>query len=207
MVSLESHVSMTMRPLVFATSNPHKIHEVRQMVSNTDIQLLDLKDIGCEIEIPETSETVEGNAIQKAQFVFEHYAMDCFAEDTGLFVDALNGEPGVHSARYAGPKREAKANMKKLLKKLKNHMDRKAHFLTVIACILEGKIHLFRGRVDGTIISETQGDKGFGYDPVFRPSGHMETFGQLDEQAKNKISHRAKAMESFIAFLRELNKK
>ena len=186
--------------LVFASNNLNKIKEI-QSILNGSIQLLSLEDIGCHEEIPETADTIEGNAILKANYVTEKYGYDCFADDTGLEVKALNGEPGVYSARYAGEQKNADDNMNKLLDALKNENDRSAQFKTVIALNLNGAQHLFTGLAKGTITLNKTGNHGFGYDPIFQPVNYNETFAELSADVKNKISHRAKATEQLIDFL------
>jgi XTP/dITP diphosphohydrolase len=191
--------------LVFATHNQHKVAEVQSLLPK-NISILSLNDIGCHAEIPETQETLEGNAILKANFVTEHYGYDCFADDTGLLVDALNGEPGVLSARYAGEEKNTEANINKLLQALLNHNNKKAHFKTVIALNLKNELFLFEGKAQGEIISERRGNKGFGYDPIFKPNGFEETFAELSMDIKNTISHRGKAMQQLINFLEKAEK-
>ena len=186
--------------LVFATNNQHKVNEVQSLLPET-ITVLSLKDIGCTEDIPETQPTIEGNAIQKAEYVKEHYGYDCFADDTGLEVHALNGVPGVFSARYAGSQRNADDNMNKLLENLADKKDRSAQFKTVIALILNGKQHTFTGICKGTIIHEKRGDQGFGYDPVFMADGFTETFAQISLKEKNRVGHRGKAVQKLIDFL------
>lgn len=186
--------------LVFASNNLNKIKEI-QSILNGSIQLLSLEDIGCHEEIPETADTIEGNAILKANYVTQKYGYDCFADDTGLEVVALNGEPGVYSARYAGEQRNADDNMNKLLGALKDKSDRSAQFKTVIALNLNGTQHLFTGIAKGKIVLEKTGNHGFGYDPIFQPENYSETFAELSSDIKNKISHRAKATQQLIDFL------
>jgi XTP/dITP diphosphohydrolase len=188
--------------LVFATNNQHKVNEVQSLLPET-ITVLSLKDIGCTEDIPETQPTIEGNAIQKAQYVKKHYGYDCFADDTGLEVTALNGEPGVFSARYAGSQRNADDNMNKLLENLANKKDRTAQFKTVIALILNGKQHTFTGICQGAIIHEKRGDQGFGYDPIFMADGFTETFAQISLEEKNRVGHRGKAVQKLIDFLQQ----
>lgn len=183
--------------LVFATHNSNKLHEV-QLLMPKHITLLSLEDIGCTEEIPETSETLEGNAKLKADFVTKNYGMPCFADDTGLLVDTLNGKPGVYSARYAGEQKNADDNMNKLLEALKGEENRSAHFKTIIALNLPNESYFFEGTVQGNITTEKLGDGGFGYDPIFRPEGYQETFAQLSIEIKNKISHRGKALQKLI---------
>lgn len=186
--------------LVFASNNLNKIKEI-QSILNGSIQLLSLEEIGCFEEIPETADTIEGNAILKANYVTEKYGYDCFADDTGLEVTALNGEPGVYSARYAGEQKNADDNMNKLLETLKDKLDRSAQFKTVIALNLNGEQYLFTGLAKGKITFEKTGNQGFGYDPVFQPENYSETFAELSSEIKNKISHRAKATQQLIDFL------
>lgn len=190
--------------LVFATNNANKVKEVQSLLPDT-ITILSLKDIGCEEDIPETQPTIEGNAIQKAQYVKKHYGYDCFADDTGLEVHALKGEPGVFSARYAGPQRNANDNMNKLLNELQDKEDRSAHFKTVVALILNEQQYTFEGICEGTIIKEKKGDKGFGYDPIFMADGFTETFAQISLAEKNRVGHRGKAVQKLIDFLSKKN--
>lgn len=187
--------------LVFATNNAHKLSEIRQILGNR-IEICSLADIGCNDDIPETAETLEGNALIKARWVKERYGYDCFADDTGLEVTALGGRPGVHTARYAYPDRhDPKANTLKLLSELSAAADRTARFRTAIALIKDGCEHLFEGIVEGTIATEERGTEGFGYDPVFIPEQTGKTFAQLGVDVKNRISHRARAVEKLAAFL------
>lgn len=186
--------------LVFASNNKNKIKEI-QSILNGNIQLLSLEDIGCLEEIPETASTIEGNAILKANYVSQKYGYDCFADDTGLEVNALNGEPGVYSARYAGEQKNADDNMNKLLNSLIDKNDRSAQFKTVIALNLKGEQKLFTGLATGNITLTKAGNHGFGYDPIFQPENHRETFAELSSDIKNKISHRAKATQQLIDFL------
>jgi XTP/dITP diphosphohydrolase len=185
--------------LVFATNNKNKILEVQQLLPPT-IEIISLESIGCFEEIPETADTIEENAIMKANYVNQKYGYDCFADDTGLEVDALNGAPGVYSARYAGEQRNADDNMNKLLEALINKTDRNAQFKTVIALNINGQQHLFSGISRGEITLEKTGNQGFGYDPIFQPDGFSETFAQLSMEKKGEISHRGKATEQLIAF-------
>ena len=186
--------------LVFASNNKNKIKEI-QSILNGSIQILSLEEIGCHEEIPETADTIEGNAVLKANYVTEKYGYDCFADDTGLEVTALNGAPGVYSARYAGEHKDSNDNMNKLLEALKNESDRSAQFKTVIALNQNGSQHLFTGIAKGNIILNKTGNHGFGYDPVFQPENYTETFAELASEIKNKISHRAKATQQLIDFL------
>ena len=188
--------------LVFASNNKNKILELQSMLPET-ITILSLESIGCFEDIPETADTIEGNAIQKANYVTEKFGYDCFADDTGLEVDSLNGDPGVFSARYAGKQRNADDNMNKLLEALLDKNNRKAQFKTVIALNFNGKQHLFTGIAKGEITLEKIGNQGFGYDPIFQPEGFPETFAQLSLEIKNKISHRGKATQQLIHFLKE----
>ena len=186
--------------LVFASNNKNKIKEI-QSILNGSIQILSLEEIGCHEEIPETADTIEGNAILKANYVTEKYGYDCFADDTGLEVATLNGEPGVYSARYAGEQKNADDNMDKLLKLLIDKEDRSAQFKTVIALNLNGEQHLFTGLAKGNITLYKTGNHGFGYDPIFKPENYDETFAELSSDTKNKISHRAKATQQLIDYL------
>ncbi len=189
--------------LVFATNNTHKLKEVRAMLGQ-EMELLSLRDINCHADIPETGNTLEENALQKAMYIKEHFNMNCFADDTGLEVEALNGEPGVYSARYAGGEgHDSAANMKKLLEKLKGIENRRARFRTVIALIRDGQTFYFEGIVNGKITTQLHGEGGFGYDPIFIPEGYEQTFAELGE-VKNTISHRARAVEKLVKFLQEL---
>lgn len=187
--------------IVFASNNKNKITEIQQLLPKT-IELLSLEDIGCLEEIPETADTIEGNAILKADYVTKKYGFDCFADDTGLEIEALNGEPGVYSARYAGEQRSSEDNMNKVLTGLATKNNRKAYFKTVITLNYKGKQHLFTGIANGTITNEKSGDKGFGYDPIFQPDGYHETFAELPIAIKNKISHRGLAVQKLIHFLK-----
>ena len=204
-----------MKKIVFATNNAHKLSEIRQILGER-IEVLSLNDIGCHADIPETADTLKGNALQKAEYVATHYHIDCFADDTGLEVDALGGAPGVHSARYAGGEgHDSEANMRKLLAELGENNNRKARFRTVIALIeleddesTEFPLHFnntkfFEGIVEGQITRERHGDKGFGYDPIFQPDGYEQTFAELGMEIKNRISHRARAVEKLVRYLSE----
>ena len=190
--------------LVFATNNKNKIIEVQQLLPES-IEILSLEDIGCTEDIPETEHTIEGNAKLKANYVTQKYGYDCFADDTGLEVEILNGEPGVYSARYAGENCNANDNMDKLLNALTNETNRKAQFKTVIALNINQQQRLFTGIARGKIITEKTGDLGFGYDPIFQPEGYQKTFAQLSLEVKNTISHRAKATQESISFLNTRN--
>ena len=191
-----------MTKIVFATNNSHKLAEIRAMLPQ-GIDVLSLADINCHVDIPETADTLEGNALQKAQFIYENYGYDCFADDTGLEVDALDGAPGVHTARYAGEQHDTEANTDKLLSELKEKNSRRARFPTIIALIEKGEVHLFEGVVDGEIATERRGADGFGYDPVFIPEDTGKTFAELGVSVKNKISHRARAVCKLMNYLRE----
>lgn len=202
--------------IVFATNNPNKLQEIRDILGER-FEIVSLQDIGCHEDIPETGDTLQENALQKAMYVAEHYGLDCFADDTGLEVEALDGKPGVHSARYAeGTDHDSEANMRKLLRELHGKNNRKARFRTVIALLQHPKnqpkenventfaapeIHYFEGRVDGLIAEEKRGDAGFGYDPLFIPNGYSQSFAELGETIKNHISHRAQAVEKLAEYL------
>ncbi len=190
------------KKLVVATNNAHKLEEIAAILGN-EMELLSLKDIQCFADIPETADTLEGNARQKAMYIYENYGMDCFADDTGLEVEALNGAPGVYSARYAGDGHDSEANMQKLLHELQGKKNRKAQFRTAICLIQEGKEYLFEGIVKGEIIGEKRGGAGFGYDPIFVPEGYEQTFAELGNDIKNTISHRARAVEKLCSFLKK----
>ena len=190
-----------MRKIIFATNNAHKLSEV-QAVLGEEFTLVTLHECGITEDIPETADTLEGNALQKARYVFEKTGADCFADDTGLEVDALNGAPGVHSARYATDGHDFAANNHLLLKNLEGVTERTARFRTVIALILDGKEYTFEGRVEGTIAEEECGAEGFGYDPLFVPSGEIITFAQMSAEAKNAISHRGRAVAELVKFLK-----
>lgn len=186
--------------LVFATHNPHKFEEVKAMMP-AHIELVSLTDIGCHDDIPETADTIEGNASLKAQYVTKHFGLDCFADDTGLEIDALDGAPGVYSARYAGPEKDAQANMNLVLENLRDATNRSARFKTVIA-LIEGAAELqFPGICEGAIIDGPRGDGGFGYDPIFQPSGYEQTFAEISSEEKATIGHRGKAIRALIAYL------
>ena len=188
------------RRIVFATNNVHKLQEIRAMIPE-GIKLLSLADIGCHADIPETADTLEGNALIKARYVAEHYGMDCFADDTGLEVEALGGAPGVHTARYAGEAHDTDANIDKLLAELADKDNRKARFRTAIAFIVQQEEHLFEGILEGEIAPVRRGTDGFGYDPVFIPEGTGKTFAELGSDIKNRISHRALAVNQLIEYI------
>lgn len=187
--------------LVFASNNKNKIKEIQLLVPNA-IHILSLEDIGCTEEIPETADTIEGNAILKANYVTENYGYDCFADDSGLEVDALNGEPGVYSARYAGEPKDDDKNIEKLLENLNDATNRKANFKTVICLNRKGEQHLFTGIINGTLINEKIGTNGFGYDPIFVAENYTKTFAELTIEEKSSISHRGIAVRQLVAFLR-----
>ena len=186
--------------IVFATNNAHKLQEIRAMMG-TAVRVMSLEDIGCHADIPETGTTLEENALMKARYIKDNYGYDCFADDTGLEVRALDGEPGIYSARYAGEGHDSEANMTKLLCNLKDKDDRRARFRTVIALIQGSSQHLFEGIVEGTIIRERRGEGGFGYDPIFVPDGYDKTFAELGGDIKNTISHRARATRKLADYL------
>ncbi|HQN93994.1 MAG TPA: non-canonical purine NTP diphosphatase [Prolixibacteraceae bacterium] len=190
-----------MMKLVFATNNQHKIYEVRNMLGE-NFELVSLDDIGCTEEIAETSKTLEGNASQKAHYIYDNYGLNCFADDTGLEVEALGMAPGVYSARYAGPQRNSIDNMNRLLAELDKIKNRKARFRTVISLIINGNEMLFEGIVDGEILHQPIGQLGFGYDPIFRPEGFSTSFAEMDLVLKNSISHRGRAFEKLIHYLK-----
>ena len=191
--------------LVFATNNAHKLEEIRAILGNS-IEILSLADIHCHADIPETADTLEGNARQKSRYVYEHYGLDCFADDTGLEVESLGGAPGVYSARYAdGQGHDSQANMNKLLKEMEEKNDRKAQFRTIISLIEKGEERQFEGIVKGQITREKRGESGFGYDPIFQPDGYETTFAELGSDIKNRNSHRARAVAALCDYLRKNN--
>jgi len=192
-----------MRKIVFATNNQHKLSEIRDILGN-DFEVVSLKELGFNEEIPETGDTLADNASQKSHFIFDRYRVDCFSDDTGLEVEALNGAPGVYSARYAGEDCSYDDNVNKLLRELGDSGNRKAAFKTVISLLLDGKEYLFEGRVDGVITTDKRGSGGFGYDPVFLPDGYDQTFSEMSAELKNKISHRGRATAKLVAFLKAL---
>ena len=191
-----------MKKLVFATNNPYKIKEVQAMLPS-DIQLFSLKTIGCQEDIPETADTIEGNAILKAQYIKNNYGYNVFADDTGLEIETLNYEPGVRSARYAGEHKNSLDNMNLVLQKMKGKTNRKARFKTIFALYIDNKLHLFEGIIQGVIAQNPKGSNGFGYDPIFIPDGYEQTFAEISNQEKNKISHRAKATQQLVSFLEQ----
>jgi XTP/dITP diphosphohydrolase len=202
---LPSDITYRIMEIVFATNNEHKLKEINHLLG-TSFRILSLIDLNINEDIPENEPTLEGNAIHKARYVFDKTGRDSFADDTGLEIDSLGGMPGVHSARFAGEQKNSEANIKKVLTLLGNSSDRKARFRTVIAFIMEGKQFLFEGIVDGRIIAEKRGTKGFGYDPVFIPDGYDRTFAEMSLAEKNLLSHRAKAFNKLREFLASLEK-
>ncbi len=190
--------------LVFATNNQHKLEEVSHILGDK-IELLSLKDINCDTDIPETADTLEGNALLKARYIYQNYGLDAFGDDTGLEIEALNNEPGIYSARYAGEDKNSEANMLKVLHNLDGIKNRNARFRTAISLIRDGKEYLFEGIINGKIIEEKRGEAGFGYDPIFMPEGYDKTFAELGEDTKNTISHRALAINKLVNFLLSVN--
>lgn len=186
--------------IVFATNNPNKLAEIRQLMPQ-GIEILSLKDINCLEELPETSDTLEDNAAQKAFYVFDNYGHNCFADDTGLEIDALDGRPGVYSARYAGPECKAEDNIQKILAEMEGEENRDASFRTIVSLVIDGKEFQFEGEVEGQIIPEKWGEKGFGYDPIFLADGHEKSFAQMSMEEKGAISHRGQAVKKLIQFL------
>jgi XTP/dITP diphosphohydrolase len=195
-----SKIDNLMKELVFATNNQNKADEVSSLLEG-QYRILTLKDISCDVDIPETGNTFTENAVLKSNYVYEHYKLDCFGDDSGLEIDALNNEPGIYSARYSGIRDDQK-NLELVLQKLSGRTDRKARFITVIALSQGGKDYLFEGKIEGTIRNEPKGDHGFGYDPIFQPDGYGVTFAEMTKAEKNKISHRAIAMNKLIEFLK-----
>ena len=199
---------MTRKLLIMATNNEHKLKEVRQILDYKDILIKGLEEVGCYDDIPETADTLEGNALLKARYMYSHYGVDSFADDTGLEVEALDGQPGVFTARFGqmngyGNSHDADANMQCLLDKLKGKENRKARFRTVIALVCEGKEYIFEGIVEGEILTEKSGQEGFGYDPIFSPEGKGISFAEMSAEEKNQISHRGRAVEKLIAWLKK----
>ena len=190
--------------IVFATNNKHKLEEIRRMLAGKD-EIVSLADIGCHDEIPEEQDTLEGNAFQKARYIKEHYGYDCFADDTGLEIEALGGRPGVYSARYAGEDKDSEANMQKVLAEMQGCNNRRARFRTAIALVFRGEEHLFEGEVRGEILRERHGEGGFGYDPIFRPEGFSVSFAEMSLDDKNRISHRGEAVRRLAAFLNHID--
>lgn len=193
---------MKMRKLVFSTNNEHKLEEVRAKLGKY-YQVISLKDLGDDTDVPETGDTLEENAMIKADYLWNTYQLNCFADDTGLEVEALDNAPGVYSARYAGEHKSSEDNVAKLLKELEGKENRRARFRTVIALIMGGKRYLFEGKIEGVITTSPKGTSGFGYDPVFQADGYNKTFAELTLEDKNNISHRAKAVEQLVLFLRK----
>ena len=191
--------------IVFATNNPNKLKEIQSLIPK-EIEIISLNEIGCNEDIPETGDTLEANAFQKAHYIKDNFNYDCFADDTGLEIDELNGDPGVYSARYAGRERNANANMNKVLNELKGKKNRKAQFRTAIALILKGEEHLFEGKVEGFISKDKQGNEGFGYDPIFIPENDVRSFAQMSMKEKGAISHRGRAVKKLVAYLNKLSK-
>jgi len=192
-----------MRNLVFATNNLHKLKEVEQILKGM-ARIISLADIGCRDEIPETGDSIEENASQKSHYIYDRYKLDCFADDTALEVDALDGRPGVFSARYAGEGKSFSDNIHKLLGELQNAGNRKARFRTVVSLILNGREYLFEGIIEGEILQKAAGHMGFGYDPVFRPAGHQLSFAEMHDDDKNRISHRGEAIRKMAEFLKTI---
>ena len=188
--------------LIFASNNKNKIKEIKNQVPDS-IEILSLEDIGCMVDIPETADTIEGNALLKADYIKRHYGFNCFADDSGLEVDALQGAPGVYSARYAGEEKNDQANNDKLLQELEYKADRKANFKTVIALHFNGEQHLFTGIIEGEILKEAQGEGGFGYDPLFQALGMTKSFAELTLEEKNAVSHRGRAVSQLVEFLKD----
>lgn len=190
-------------PIIFATGNSNKVKEIQALIGDK-YDILSLKDVNCTEDIPETADTLIGNAIQKAEYVYEKFGKNCFADDTGLMVEALDGEPGVYSARYAGEQKNSEDNMNLLLEKLSTEQNRKAKFQTAICLIWDGQQHIFLGEVEGEITMDRSGNEGFGYDPIFLPTGYDQTFAEMSLEDKNKISHRGKAVRKLVEFLSQL---
>ena len=191
---------LTSDTLIFATNNAHKLTELKGAVEGK-ISIAGLSEIGCTEDIPETADTLEGNALQKARYIYKKFGKDCFADDTGLEIEALGGRPGVYSARYAGEGKSFEDNMNKVMEELQGITNRNACFRTVIALILKGEEHLFEGKICGTILTEKHGSQGFGYDPIFQPEGYTITFAEMPLEEKNRISHRGRAVQQLTAFL------
>ena len=189
--------------IVFATNNPNKLKEIQTLIPK-EIEIISLKEIGCTEDIPETGNTLEANAFQKVHYVKENYNYDCFADDTGLEIDTLNGAPGVYSARYAGPEKSAEANIEKILSELQGKENRKAKFRTAIALTLKNEEHLFEGEINGHISKVKQGNEGFGYDPIFMPENEKRSFAQMSMQEKGAVSHRGRAVRKLVAYLNKI---
>lgn len=192
-----------MKELVLATNNPHKVEEIRNILGSS-LSIKTLNELGFFEDIPENSPTLQGNASQKSHFLFDKFGCNCFADDTGLEVEVLDGAPGIYSARYAGEAKDPEANMRKLLKELEGKESRKARFRTVISLIWEGQEYFFEGIVEGVILTEKRGEEGFGYDPIFQPDGYDRSFAQLTMQEKNEISHRGRAVQKLLQFLQSV---
>ena len=190
--------------IVFATNNPNKLKEIQTLIPK-EIEIISLKEIGCTEDIPETGDTLEANAFQKAHYIKENYNYDCFADDTGLEIDTLNGAPGVYSARYAGPEKSAEANIEKILNELQGKENRSAKFRTAIALTLNNEEHLFEGEINGHISKVKQGNEGFGYDPIFMPENEKRSFAQMSMEEKGTISHRGRAVKKLVAYLNNLS--
>lgn len=188
--------------IVFATNNQHKLKEIQTALENK-LDIKGLSDIDCFEELPENQSTLEGNAEEKARYIYTTYGINCFADDTGLEIEALNGEPGVYSARYAGDQKNAKENMKKVLQKMEHFSNRKARFRTIIALLIDGELFRFEGIVNGNILRKERGSDGFGYDPIFEPEGYQLSFAEMPLEEKNKISHRGQAVQKLLVFLKE----
>lgn len=193
-----------MKKLIFATNNQHKLEEVSHLIKD-NYKIQSLKDINCFEEIPETSDTIKGNASQKSHYIYDKFGIDCFADDTGLEIEALDGRPGVYSARYAGEEHNFEKNMNKVLAEMNGITNRKARFKTVISLILNGEEKNFEGIINGVILTEKRGQEGFGYDPVFQPDGFDKSFAEMDLEEKNKISHRAIAVRNLVNYLNKLS--
>ncbi|MBE9480758.1 MAG: non-canonical purine NTP diphosphatase [Bacteroidetes bacterium] len=193
-----------MKKLIFATNNQHKLEEVSHLIKD-NYKILSLKDINCFEEIPETSDTIKGNASQKSHYIFDKFGIDCFADDTGLEIEVLDGRPGVYSARYAGEEHNFEKNMNKVLAEMRELTNRKARFKTVISLIINGEERFFKGIINGVILNEKRGKKGFGYDPIFQPIGYNLTFAEMPLEEKNKISHRAIAVRYLVNYLNKLS--
>jgi XTP/dITP diphosphohydrolase len=192
-----------MRKLVFATNNDHKLKELKQIMPSA-FELVSLNDIGCTDDIPETGTTLEVNAAQKSFYIWDKYSIDCFADDTGLEIEALGNEPGVYSARYAGEGKSSADNMLKVLRKMEDQKNRKARFRCVISLVIDGKEKQFEGVVEGKIITEKQGEAGFGYDPIFMPDGFNQSFAEMSAEDKNRISHRGRAVDKLVDYLKDI---
>lgn len=191
-----------MKKLVFATNNAHKLSEIRAILKDK-VEILSLSDINCNVDIPETEDTLEGNSLLKARYVYDHYNLNCFADDTGLEVEALHGAPGVHTARFAGDNKDTNANVDKLLKCLEGEQNRKGCFRTVITLIFDGDVEVFEGCIRGEITEKREGNDGFGYDPVFKPEGYDKTFAEMGAEEKNRISHRGQAVQKLCRYLQD----